>query len=420
MKIILNKQYVLFLFLFYTLIFNELLVNTFSIFQYEDELIALMALPLFVLHVLSGRKLSDRTGSAPYIMGFVICTLLGSLYFRYQPFLSVAAPDLLLCLKFWLCIYTSKELFRKFDIKRFSRNLFFHVKLITWMFVILTVSDAVFGVFPAFDIRYGLETNMLFYQHPISLISSCSLLAIISLALKGYVKNGLFYVGLLAVVMVTTLRSKAIADVIVFLLLYFFVVVRKQKFSFQMVLALLPIVVLVGWSQIEYYFFELGDESARAQLLVKGFQIANDHFPLGAGFGTYGSFYSTVNYSSLYYRYGLNTVYGLSEQFGNFICDSFWPMIMGQSGYLGMAFYIGAIIKLVRKITELKYTNLCYYVSGLSAVLYLLIDSAASTAFVHPLSMPIALWIGILLANNLKESREKRPQDLSEAQKEDV
>ena len=29
---------------------------------------------------------------------------------------------------------------------------------------------------------------------------------------------------------------------------------------------------------------------------------------------------------------------------------------------------------------------------------YMVIDSMTSTAFVHPLAMPIAMWIGILLA----------------------
>lgn len=398
MKIILNKQYVLFLFLFYTLIFNDLLVDYIPLFKYEDELIALMALPLFALRMLSRRKLTAGTGAAPYIFGFAVCSLLGSFYFRYQPFLTTALPDLLLCLKFWLCIYTAKELFRDFDIERFARKIFCHVKLITWVFLGLTVINSVFHIYPSFDIRYGLGSNMLFYEHPIFLISSCSLLILISLAVKKHVKNCFLYIGLLSIVMFSTLRSKAIASVIVFLFLYFFVVVRNRKFSLRMVLPLIPVVILVGWSQIEYYFFELGAESARYQLLVKGFEIANDHFPFGSGLGTFGSYYSAIHYSPVYYEYGLNLVWGLSEAFGDFICDSFWPMMLGQAGYLGALFYIGAIIMLVKKLCKLGTVNRFYYVSGLAAMIYLIIDSMTSTAFVNPLAMPIAMWMGILLS----------------------
>ena len=407
MKITLNKQYVLFLILFYTLIFNELLVTVFPIFQYEDEFIAVMAVPLCIWRLLSKRKLRYKKSLLPYIAGFVLCSLLGSLVYKYQPFMSVALPDMLLCMKFWLCIYTGKELFKKFDLDRFAPKLFLHVKLITWLFVLLTAADAVVDIFPGFDVRYGLESNMLFYKHPISLASGCSILIIISFAIKDRVKNCFFYVGLLSVIMFSTLRSKAIADVAVFVLLYVLVVVRKRKLSPGTILLFLPLVLLIGWPQIEYYFFELGEGSARAQLLVKGFQVAKDHFPLGAGFGTFGSHYSAVEYSPLYYSYGLDAVFGLSEDYGYFICDSFWPMVMAQSGYLGTTFYIGAIVMLAKKIGSLKRRNLYYYASGLAAVLYMIVDSVASTAFVHPLAMPIALWLGVLLADRPARKSEE-------------
>lgn len=398
MKISLNKQYLLFLFFFYTLIFNDLLMKIIPLFQYEDEMIAMLALPLFVLRVASRKNLRSGMGSTPYIVGFIACSLLSSIYFLYQPFPEAAGPDLLLCMKFWLCIYTAKEIFGRFDIERFAGKVFFHVKLITWLFLVLTIINMAFGIFPSHDIRYGLNANMLFYEHPIFLVSSCSLLIFICFAMGAHVKGTFKYVGLLTLIMLTTLRSKALANGLVFIFLYYLMVARKKKFSLGMLLPLIPVVALVGWSQFEYYFITIGEGSARAQLLITGFKIANDHFPLGAGLGTYGSYYSSVNYSPLYYKYGLSTVFGMTEYNPMFICDSFWPMIMGQSGYFGTAFYIGAIVKLVQKISKLKNTSMYYYASGLAAMIYLIIDSTSSTAFVHPLSMPIALWIGILLS----------------------
>jgi hypothetical protein len=297
-------------------------------------------------------------------------------------------------------------------LERFSRKLFFHIKLITWAFVLLTIANYLFGLFPPYDERYGIRSNSLFYGHPVSLAGTCSLLVIITMALKPRCKNVPLYIALLSVVLATTLRSKAIANLMVFGLLYYFLIIRKKKLTFRVILLIVPVAVLVGWSQFEYYFVTLSEGSARYHLLVKSFQVAADHFPLGAGFGTYGSYYSVVEYSKLYIEYGLNTIWGLSEHFAVFACDSFWPMIIAQFGYLGTAFFVCALVKLVQSITKLRAVERCYYASGMAVMAYLIIDSTAATAFVHPLSMPMALWIGILLAQNRQTKEQENDKEL--------
>ena len=54
------------------------------------------------------------------------------------------------------------------------------------------------------------------------------------------------------------------------------------------------------------FFSSIIPDSARYQLLTKAFEIARDMFPLGAGFATFGSYYSGVYYSSVYAAYGLS------------------------------------------------------------------------------------------------------------------
>lgn len=397
MKYTISKEHILFLILFYTLIFNEPLVDLIPYFGYEDELIAVLAVPLFVLRRWNSKGHKDSLGVFPWLAAFVACGLVGSLIYNYQPFFEAALPDVLLCLKFWMCIYASKELFRHYDIDKYGRRILWHVKLLTWFFLGLTVLNMVLDLYPYYDIRYGFESSSLFYEHPVTLVAVCVFLIVLLLGLKQYTKHSFFYFALLAFVMCTTLRSKALASVILFLMIYYFIAVKKQRFSLKHVVFLLPALVVIGWSQIEYYFFTMSDASARSMLLMTGFEIAADHMPFGAGFGTYGSHYSAVFYSPLYSTYGLNTIHGLNEG-GAFICDSFWPMIMGQTGYLGLCFFLIAVIILISEVSKLRQYHLNYYVSGLASVIYLLIDSMTSTAFVHPLSMPIAIWLGILLA----------------------
>ena len=400
-----SRKYLLFIFLFYTLLFNEPLTNIVPFFGYEDELLAVFAIPLWTISLIKKKRRDVKTGSTPYVVGFLLCCLSGSLLYKYQPFVQVVLPDLLLCSKFWLCIYTGAVIFRNLDIIKYAKNIYLHVRIMVWLYFILSMFNMATGVFGYFDYRFGFGSNSLFYSHPTVLVGSCSFLIVIILAIMPYVKRSFFYIALASLAMCTTLRSKAVADALIFILVYYFITVRKQKFTIKSMLPFAPVVIFIGWSQVEYYFVILGEGSARAQLLVKSFQIARDHFPFGAGFGTYGSYYSALYYSPLYYKYGLNTIYGLSRELYSFICDSFWPMILGQAGYIGTILYALAVIKLFQRLTQIKKKNLFFYVSAIGAMSYLLVESVAATAFVHPLSMPLAIWIGILISNaNRNES----------------
>lgn len=394
-----SKQYLLFLFLLYTFLFNELLVKIVPLFKFEDELFAVASIWLFICSISRKLKKNLNTDIPMLIMGFVICSFGGTFYYNYQPLFTVALPDLLLSVKFWLCIYTSMKIFKNFDIIKYASKICFHIKAITWFYFLLSVINMFTGIFSYADYRFGLGSNELFYSHPTVLVGCCSLLIAMIFAIQPQIKHSFFYVLMLAIVMCTTLRAKGLADAAVYVVIYIMLVVKKGKFTIRSLILFIPVVFFIGWSQLEYYFFELGDESARAQLLMKSFQIAKEHFPFGAGFGTYGSHYSSVYYSPLYYKYGLNMIHGLSETFPHYICDSFWPMILGQAGYIGMLFYIMAIIKLIQIFAKQKNSSLNLYVSAVGVMCYLLVESIAATAFVHPLSMPLAIWMGILLTN---------------------
>lgn len=92
------------------------------------------------------------------------------------------------------------------------------------------------------------------------------------------------------------------------------------------------------------YFENEGDGSnvARVALTYTSVSIAKDNFPFGVGFGQYGSPTSRDENSPVYAEYGINTVWGLTNEDGdkNFMCDTFWPMILGETGAIGSVIYI--------------------------------------------------------------------------------
>lgn len=75
----------------------------------------------------------------------------------------------------------------------------------------------------------------------------------------------------------------------------------------------------------------------RTALYVASVAVARDHLPLGAGLGRFGSHMSRESYSPLYPAYGLDEVYGLKPDETIAVTDTFWPMVLGETGIVGLA-----------------------------------------------------------------------------------
>ena len=123
-------------------------------------------------------------------------------------------------------------------------------------------------------------------------------------------------------------------------------------------------------------------------------KIGRDHFPIGTGFGTYASWVSGESYSKIYDIYGLNKVWGLSSDFYWFVADTFWPMIIGQFGFIGLAIYTFIIYKIYINIKNND--NLYYYFGQILLLLYLLVLSVAEASFSGPIVVMYMVFIGLL------------------------
>ena len=161
-------------------------------------------------------------------------------------------------------------------------------------------------------------------------------------------------------------------------------------------IAMAPIVIYIAWEQIYFYFFSnTKSNTARGVLTFTSFKIMKDCFPIGMGFGTFASSASGDYYSQVYFDYGISDVWGLKPEWPGFVSDTFWPMIIGQTGFLGLLVYVYIIFVLFREIQQLFVLNKKVYLSALSVMVYLLVSSVAESAFVNPLAVPLAWVLGI-------------------------
>lgn len=396
-----KHAYYIFIALLYYFLLRDFLEQRISVFGYMDELLAALALPIFLLRVFKARASLLHKNKDSYwlwIWIMVLSGLLGNVIFHYQPFIKAALPDLFLCIKFWLWIEVGRYLYRRLDIDRYATKIYRHLKVITWFYVAMTLMDNMLHIFPA-NMRGGFRSTTLFYFHPTSFAACMILLMSILLLIRPRNKKKFYlYEIILSVLACTSWRSKIIGSVMLFWVIIYFVLIRKKKVTVWTMLMFVPPVVFVGWDQIQFYFMsDMVQGSPRYQLLMKSFMVARDHLPIGAGFATFASHYSGVYYSPLYSMYGISNVYGITATNISYISDSFWPMIIGQVGLIGSIAYICIIYKLFKNIQKTRIFKKETYAAGLFILVYLLIESTSSAAFTHPIYMPVAFVIANVL-----------------------
>lgn len=394
-----SASYIVFLFCLYMFTFQFALMRVNGFFQYWDEIYAIICIPLFLFKKEQNLKVkvNINTGIIILLILFSAIGLVGNIIYQYQCAAGIF-QDILLNLKFFMGILTTFLLFSSFHINCYSRKIQVHIRIIITVLFLFYLLDKIFGMFPIYEVRYGLNSEQLFFGHPTGLASVAFFLLIMNMILYEGKIGDIIFILMTLLLEISTLRIKAIAVSILFVYMYFVIMIMKKKIGWlELLPGLIPVMIVAYDMFYSYFFSSIKMETARGALLYKSFDIARDCFPFGTGFGTYASAPSGVWYSSVYTKYGLNTVWGLSKGNSSFVCDSFWAMIIGQNGYIGLAIYIIIIICLIAIVSKLFRININMYMVGMSSLLYLLISSTSESAFVNPLSLPLSFTIGLAL-----------------------
>lgn len=139
-------------------------------------------------------------------------------------------------------------------------------------------------------------------------------------------------------------------------------------------------------NQADEYVGSSALEAARTVMTLKSVQIASDFFPLGSGGGTFASPASyQLGYSSIYTDYGLSSVWGASREMTNFLTDVFWPKILAQSGFLGVAAYTLFLWFMFRPTLISARRDLAFGKLTMAIWVSALIISVAAVPFSHEL-----------------------------------
>lgn len=265
----------------------------------------------------------------------------------------------------------------------------------------------------------GLPALTGLFEHPAAFGRFCAILAVGALVYGVVVRSSWANVALVTAsvgLAMLTFQVKSLVGMIVALAAVGFRLARPV--TLWAVLALGPLVGLLLWpplsgfvgADIQQYVVQ---DSARLSLTLGSFDVANQHAPLGAGFGRYGSYPASEHYSPEYVSRHFEGVFGLGrDEKGMFLNDTQWPALIGETGWFGaLAFLLGVIavfVLLLRRTSEDEPTLVRWIrITGVGWLTLLLVESIAGPVFVSAPSYPFVFAAAGIVASFASAARER-------------
>ena len=147
----------------------------------------------------------------------------------------------------------------------------------------------------------------------------------------------------------------------------------------------------------------IDEGAARTYMYITSLKVFEDYFPLGPGFGTFGTDSAAKFYSPLNYQYGLNSIWGLNPDDDtagtSFYSDTFYPLL-AQFGVIGVVLFFLFLKK--RWVDGTNLENEDMYKLFIFIFVYILIQCIAENTFTGANGLPILLILGFILSNRLK------------------
>ncbi len=416
-SISLSAFFIIILTLFFA--FERVLVDISPVFGYIDEILAIIAAVEIIKSVLEKKKIFYKEEIFALISMILIAIigLLGNMNYRLLNQIFPILIDVISIFKVFLVFYWIRM--RRLETKDWDSVVIILAKIIRFFLLIMLITYIVsyyidLGMLG--EVRYGLKSYQFWFNNPGN-FSKLFYFIIPLLTIDLYYKktiNKMIYIGIALFIWGTTLRSRAIAFIACYVLLSFwFFRLRKRKYKVK-IIQFLPISligVILGWDQFIYYF--TNENQARYQLMKYGIVTLKEYFPLGAGFGTYGSDVAVNYYSPLYTKYGFDKIYGMGYLHTNFLNDNYWPMIMGQFGLIGTILIIYILYSIYNLSFKCLKNNEIFCFATIIMAGMMLISSVASKSYSEYSMIPIFILHGIMFQRerNKMQSVERNAEE---------
>lgn len=402
-----NKDALFIIILMLVFAFQRQLIELNNIFSYIDEVFFIMVtLKIFLCVLKRSKKISSGDIKTLGMMfGLFVIGLIGNLHSKVLQNYFQVFVDVTSIFKVFMAFYWVKSL----DLKQKTCDQIIHTGagiirvLSLTMIICCLLSYAGFNLGMTGEIRYGIK-SFLFTFYPAGNFSKYFYFAIPLLSADLYYsrkRTNYIFIGINLLIWLTTLRSRAFAFIACYLVFsYWFFRIRNQKKKKIDIVNILPfafIATVISWEQIVFYL--TSETQTRANLLRYSFITAKTYFPIGSGFGTYGSDVAVNNYSKLYTLYGFQNIYGMGSIHTAYLNDNYWPMIVGQFGLIGTFVVVYILYRIYKDCLKFTKQDKYFYFATICMTFVLLASSIASKSYSEFTSIAVFILHGVLMQN---------------------
>ncbi len=387
-----------------------------------DELI-MVFLSLYAIMVLFKKKiffLKEEKYIFIFFISIILLGFLGSFFSNLQP-IKIQLIDIIIFIKFFIVYFSMRIILISKNYDYTTSNIMLFILLFIAFFIFsLVMQDRILDLFPIFDFKYfNIGSEELFFGHPSRFAFAIEMILLLLFPLLKK-NNTMLYIFIpLLILGALSLRTKYFIFVFLFIgaiiLLKFFKLkyISVVKISFISIF-LISFILIFAHNDILQHILprEDGGQGVRGRLLFAGYNIALNHFPLGAGFGSFGSYASTVNYSPLYYIYHFDIIPGCMPDKPSFLADNFFAMVLGQFGFIGLICFLlilALFVKILLFLYNHDYTNRYYYISALLMIVIVFYESFSDSILSQNRGVFIAIYLAYIISKFriTKDAHEK-------------
>lgn len=379
-----------------------------KILKHIDEFLVLGCMAYLVLHI--HYVFRKKRALLWCWLGFLAIGAVSGVVYRYQALIPSVMDAVVIISKFMVG-YLTAYVYARLHPGNLADQVAGVTRITTLLFFVIAVHDILLSpFFPKGDYRYFADSLILMFSHQTYLAAAMATLLI----LLGYTdKNhkNIPYMLMASFVGMMTLRGKAIAFFLVYWVMYICFLIFRNRHYLALLVAGGIGCVIVAFGQITEYFLDNTRYSPRQILLRDSIALAAKHFPLGTGFGSFGSTIADQYYSPLYLELGYDNNYGMGPADSMFLSDSFWPEIIAQFGFIGFVLFLAVVVCfLVAALRKMRVHRQGGF-AMLAILLNMLINSMAESSFFNPTSFLLFMIFGICEAKNhpVKTLGEKAP-----------
>ena len=360
MTIVLSKKKLLYGFVFLVILLNTIFEQYVPVLKYLDETATILSLGYIFIY-LAGVK---HFKSVKYILMLLLVTIItgvaGNIIWGYQESIVAILKDILAYVKSPIiacALIMRKGITSKDDDQALDAAYIISKFFVTVMFVFGTIS-----LFKDIGMSYGFRRGIFpfkfLYPHPTFLASSLVLASVVLVAYdKASFKSKLLFYMETVITLILTMRDKAIAYAILFILLVYLLpnLHKIRKITILIAFGMTFVIAyFISRSKIQGYL--TWSWSPRVALYTNGISVLKKCFPIGSGFATFASSISGEYYSKLYYLFGMNMKPGVGP--GDYVDlgDAGMAYYIAQFGILGLILFI-AVLTLIFKEALFIYRN---------------------------------------------------------------